>query len=169
MQWRRPSITNFKQKHCWNWRRQQAIPRQLTRFESWPRITRNLQSLRTAPGTESRAPISNEDTGTTCVIATLVGKAQTSIITGSGSALGAGGRETSRAPAYAATSFATVSTSAEYRKFADECVASARIATTDDVRKHFLDLAKMWMTAAQQIDDGIAVPLSPRDDTMRHQ
>jgi hypothetical protein len=38
------------------------------------------------------------------------------------------------------------------------------------VRKHFLDLAKMWMTAAQQIDDGVeAPPLSPRDDTMRYQ
>ena len=44
----------------------------------------------------------------------------------------------------------------EYRQYASEAIESARIATSDAVRKHFLDLAKMWMTAAQQMDDGTA-------------
>jgi hypothetical protein len=62
--------------------------------------------------------------------------------------------------------FVTMSTSAQYRQYAEECIASARTATADDVRKHFLDLARMWITAAQQMDDGIeAPPLSPQDDT----
>ena len=58
----------------------------------------------------------------------------------------------------------------EYRQYAAECLESARTATTEDVRKHFLELAKMWMTAAQQLDDGIAVPPSPerRGDTPAH-
>jgi hypothetical protein len=49
----------------------------------------------------------------------------------------------------------------EYRRYAAECLESARTAATGDVRKHFLDLAKMWMTAAQQLDDGISIPPSP--------
>jgi hypothetical protein len=49
----------------------------------------------------------------------------------------------------------------EYRRYAAECLESARIATTEDVRKHFLDLAKMWMTAAQQLEDGISISPSP--------
>ncbi len=55
----------------------------------------------------------------------------------------------------------------EYRQYATECLESARTATTEEVRKHFLDLAKMWMTAAQQLDDGISIPPSPerRGDT----
>jgi hypothetical protein len=51
----------------------------------------------------------------------------------------------------------------EYRQYAAECLESARTATTEDIRKHFLDLAKMWMTAAQQLDDGISIPRSPED------
>jgi hypothetical protein len=115
------------------------------------------------------------DHDTTCVIASLDVKAQTSTITGSGSTpRRRWPRDQSRSRLcgneFATLSTSAESTSAEYRKFADECVASARTATTDDVRKHFLDLAKMWMTAAQQIDDGVeAPPLSPRDDTMRYQ
>ncbi|HZO45542.1 MAG TPA: hypothetical protein VFB68_06585 [Xanthobacteraceae bacterium] len=49
----------------------------------------------------------------------------------------------------------------EYRQYAAECLESARTATTEDVRKHFLDLAMMWLTAAQQLDDGISIPPSP--------
>jgi hypothetical protein len=58
----------------------------------------------------------------------------------------------------------------EYRQYADECLESARTATTEDVRNQFLDLAKMWMTAAQQLDDGISIPPSPerRGDTPAH-
>jgi hypothetical protein len=46
----------------------------------------------------------------------------------------------------------------EYRQYAAECLESARTAMTEEVRKHFLDLAKMWMTAAQQLEDGISIP-----------
>ena len=51
----------------------------------------------------------------------------------------------------------------EYRQYATECLESARTAMTEEVRKHFLDLAKMWMTAAQQLEDGISIPPSPED------
>jgi hypothetical protein len=44
----------------------------------------------------------------------------------------------------------------EYRQFANEAIESARTATSEAVRQQFLDLAKMWMTAAQQMDDGFA-------------
>ena len=56
----------------------------------------------------------------------------------------------------------------QYRQYAEECIESARHATSDDVRKHFLDLAKMWMTAAKQMEDGISVPLVP-DQRDKHQ
>ena len=49
-----------------------------------------------------------------------------------------------------------------YRQYAAECLESARTATSEDVRKHFLELAKMWMTAAQQLDDGLSIP--PRSE-----
>jgi hypothetical protein len=53
----------------------------------------------------------------------------------------------------------------EYRQYANEAIESARIATSEAVRKQFLDLAKMWLTAAQQMDDGIA-PHFNGDDTI---
>lgn len=58
----------------------------------------------------------------------------------------------------------------EYRQYAAECLESARTATTEDIRKHFLELAKMWMTAAQQLDDGISIPPRAEDggDTRAH-
>ena len=49
----------------------------------------------------------------------------------------------------------------EYRQYAAECLESARTAIDEEVRKHFLELAKMWMTAAQQLDDGFTIPPSP--------
>ncbi len=49
----------------------------------------------------------------------------------------------------------------EYRQYAAECMESARIAKDDTVRKQLLDMAKMWMTAAQQMDDGLSAPLAP--------
>jgi hypothetical protein len=60
-----------------------------------------------------------------------------------------------------------MSISDEYRKYAAECVESARTATSEAVRKNFLDLAKMWKTAAQQIDDGFEAPLPPHEDRLR--
>ena len=60
------------------------------------------------------------------------------------------------------------SMSVKFRCYAEECMVSARTATSDAARQRFLDLAKLWMTAAQQIDDGIeAPPLAPQNDTPR--
>ena len=39
-------------------------------------------------------------------------------------------------------------TAAEYRQYAQECMDSARIATSDATRMQFLELAKLWLTAA---------------------
>jgi hypothetical protein len=44
----------------------------------------------------------------------------------------------------------------EYRQFANEAIESARTATSEDVRKQFLEMARIWTTAAQQLDDGRA-------------
>jgi hypothetical protein len=43
----------------------------------------------------------------------------------------------------------------EYRKYAQECLESARTADTDDVRKQFLDIAKLWLMAADRLDGGV--------------
>jgi hypothetical protein len=51
-----------------------------------------------------------------------------------------------------------MASSAEYRQFAEECIQSARTSKSAEIRKHFLDLAKLWATAAQQMDDGIEAP-----------
>ena len=53
----------------------------------------------------------------------------------------------------------------QFRQFAGECIAWARTATSERERKQLIDLARLWMTAAQQIDDGISgmvvPPLAP--------
>jgi hypothetical protein len=43
-------------------------------------------------------------------------------------------------------------TAAEYREYAQECMESARSATSDDVRTQFLELAKLWLAAATQLE-----------------
>jgi hypothetical protein len=43
----------------------------------------------------------------------------------------------------------------QFRQFAGECIASARSARSDCERQQFLDMAKIWMTAARQLDDGM--------------
>ena len=45
----------------------------------------------------------------------------------------------------------------EYRQFADDCIAWARIAISDDQRDQFLELAKKWMQEAEMIDQNIKV------------
>ena len=40
----------------------------------------------------------------------------------------------------------------EFRLFAQECLACAREATTDERRRHHLAMAKMWTTAAGRLD-----------------
>jgi hypothetical protein len=47
----------------------------------------------------------------------------------------------------------------QFRQFADECIAWARSARSDGERQQFLDMAKLWMTAARQIDDGMDIRL----------
>lgn len=54
-----------------------------------------------------------------------------------------------------------MSTSDDFRRYADECRESAENARDDFIRKRFLDLAKWWMTAARRCNDGISVPLVP--------
>jgi hypothetical protein len=41
---------------------------------------------------------------------------------------------------------------AEYRKYAQECKYGARLATSDVVKVHYLELAKLWLAAAAQIE-----------------
>jgi hypothetical protein len=53
-----------------------------------------------------------------------------------------------------------MTTAVEYRQYAQECIQSARDATNDTVRKQFLDLAKLWMTAADRLD-ARGLPLQP--------
>src|SRR5436305_9175249 len=43
----------------------------------------------------------------------------------------------------------------EYRQIANDCIVWARIATSDDQRDQFLELAKKCMSDAESIDQGI--------------
>ena len=45
-----------------------------------------------------------------------------------------------------------MTTAKHYRQYAQECIESAREATSEPIRKQFLDLAKLWMTAADRMD-----------------
>lgn len=45
-----------------------------------------------------------------------------------------------------------MNTAAEYRKYAQECKDGARLATSDAARMQFLELAKLWLPAATQIE-----------------
>ena len=42
----------------------------------------------------------------------------------------------------------------EYRQLANDCIVWARIATSDDQRVQFLELAKKWISDAESIDRG---------------
>jgi hypothetical protein len=44
---------------------------------------------------------------------------------------------------------------AEYRKYAQECLESARSAGTDDARQQYLDIAKLWLMAADRLEGGV--------------
>jgi hypothetical protein len=43
----------------------------------------------------------------------------------------------------------------QYRQFAHDCIVWARMATSDNQREQFLELAKKWMSDAESIDRGI--------------
>jgi hypothetical protein len=40
----------------------------------------------------------------------------------------------------------------EYRQYAQECIDSARSATSDAMQAQFLELAQLWLTAAAQME-----------------
>jgi hypothetical protein len=48
------------------------------------------------------------------------------------------------------------------RLYASECLKSAMNSTNNVVRGRFLELAKLWMAAAQH-DDGMPVPIASKD------
>jgi len=39
----------------------------------------------------------------------------------------------------------------EYRQLANDCIVQARIATSDDLRAHLLELAKKWRSDAEKL------------------
>jgi DNA-binding FadR family transcriptional regulator len=43
-------------------------------------------------------------------------------------------------------------TAEDYRQLAAECMEGARNATSDDMREHFLHLAKMWTMSAARVE-----------------
>jgi hypothetical protein len=43
----------------------------------------------------------------------------------------------------------------DYRQFANDCIVWARIATSDDHREQFLELAKKWRGDAESIDQAM--------------
>jgi hypothetical protein len=51
-----------------------------------------------------------------------------------------------------------MATAANYRQFAQECIESARGSTSDIVRQQFLDIAKLWLIAANHLDGGAGHP-----------
>jgi len=59
-----------------------------------------------------------------------------------------------------------VTTADEYRQYAQECYESARIATSQAVRMQFVELAQLWLKAAQMMDDSGALSdySAPRTD-----
>ena len=48
-----------------------------------------------------------------------------------------------------------MSSADEYRQFANDCIVWARIATSDDQREQFLELAKKWLSDAESVDQDI--------------
>ena len=40
----------------------------------------------------------------------------------------------------------------EYRQVANDCIVWARIATSDDQRAHFVELAKKWRSDAKELE-----------------
>jgi hypothetical protein len=58
-------------------------------------------------------------------------------------------------------------TANEYRRYAKECIDCARDAPSDPVRKQFLDLAKLWMIAAERSETQSA-PSEPNRKTDGH-
>ena len=45
-----------------------------------------------------------------------------------------------------------MTTATEYRKYARECIESARDSTSQQARNQFLALAKLWLAAGARVD-----------------
>lgn len=46
-----------------------------------------------------------------------------------------------------------MTTATEYRQFAKECIESARKAASEPIRAQFLELSRLWLRAAQLVDE----------------
>jgi hypothetical protein len=59
-------------------------------------------------------------------------------------------------------------TPSEYRRYAQECMDSACVATSDAVRTQFLELAQLWLAAAAQAEQRVNGKTSwPKSDQPR--
>ena len=59
-----------------------------------------------------------------------------------------------------------MTTPTEFRKFADECMASAQTAATEAERKAFLDMARAWTLAAVEVSGQLVItPIAQPDDS----
>jgi hypothetical protein len=45
-----------------------------------------------------------------------------------------------------------MTTAAEYRRYAQEAIESAHVAQSNPVREQFLEIAKIWLMAAERMD-----------------
>ena len=61
-----------------------------------------------------------------------------------------------------------MTTAAEFREYARECIESARDATSDPERLQFLDIAKLWLKAAARADAGTVVASQAIDKMNGH-
>jgi len=57
-------------------------------------------------------------------------------------------------------------TGSEFRLFAEECVACAREATTEERRTHHLAMAKMWSTAAGRLEGDSAAQIERKNSAI---
>ena len=57
-----------------------------------------------------------------------------------------------------------MTTVAEYRKFAEECLRWAEKAKTTEEKKAFLDMAQAWVIAAAKVTNGRVPEVKPPGD-----
>jgi hypothetical protein len=58
-----------------------------------------------------------------------------------------------------------MTTTAEFRQFAEECLRFAEQAKTEQERKAFLDMARTWTQAAVGTGEGIPGPVKQGDQS----
>jgi hypothetical protein len=46
-----------------------------------------------------------------------------------------------------------VTTAAEYRQYAKDCIESARTSVSEPIRAQFLELSRLWLRAAEIADE----------------